>query len=299
MKSRIIRILCYGILIWLVSASYAHYRSSIQASGSNYYSNGDSNIFTSVWDKLTPGQVNLKAKAALVIDAQSGEIIYAKNRDLKLPIASLTKLATVMAVLKSNPEFAGQVTISAADFPGAGRTRLYEGETINLSDCLYLTLMCSDNVAAKALARSTGLSNRDFVDNMNTLADELGMDNTRYTDPTGLDAGNISTATDYIKLINKAYKNSLISKISATKSYQFKALNRNITHTIYNTNRLLYSHWDVKGGKTGYISQSGYCLALDICDDSGRRINAVVLGSPSNIYRYRDADRLLAYATQN
>jgi len=298
MKSRIIRILSYGILIWLVSASYAHYRSSIQAGGS-YYSNGDSNLFTSVWDKLTPGQVNLKAKAALVIDAQSGEIIYAKNRDLQLPIASLTKLATVMVVLKSNPEFAGQVTISRTDFPVVSRTRLYEGEAISLSDCLYLTLMCSDNVAAKALARSTGLGNQDFVDSMNALANELGMNDTRYADPTGLDAGNVSTATDYIKLINRAYQNPTVSKISATKSYQFKALNRNITHTIYNTNRLLYSHWDIKGGKTGYISQSGYCLALDICDDSGRRINAVVLGSPSNIYRYRDADRLLAYAAQN
>ena len=117
MKSRIIRILCYGILVWLVSASYSHYQSSIYAGGSSYHRSDGSNLFTSVLDRLTPGDVKLKAKAALVIDAQTGEIIYAKNREQKLPIASLTKLTTVVVVQKNNPEFVGQVTISKTDFP--------------------------------------------------------------------------------------------------------------------------------------------------------------------------------------
>jgi len=299
MKSRIIRILFYGILVWLVSASYGYYQSSINGGGGDYNLPNDNNFVTAALEKFTPGEVNLKAKAALVMDAETGEIIYAKNRDLQLPVASLTKLATALVVQKSNPDFTGEITITKADVTAANRTKLYWGETISLDDCLYLTLMCSDNAAARALARSTGMSNEDFLAAMNDLADELGMKSTCYTDPTGLDAGNISTATDYIKLINKAYQNPEISKISATKSYQFKALNKNITHTLYNTNRLLNSHWNIKGGKTGYISQAGYCLALDICDDTGRRINAVLLGAPSNRYRYRDADQLLAYATRN
>ncbi|MCP4582177.1 MAG: D-alanyl-D-alanine carboxypeptidase [candidate division Zixibacteria bacterium] len=216
-----------------------------------------------------------------------------------MPIASLTKLATALVFFETKPDLSGTVTIIESDFPGVSRSKLYPGETIELSDCLHLSLMCSDNAAMMALARSTGLGNREFIGRMNDLAGKLGMDQTHFTDPTGLDAGNLSTAADYIKLLRRAYLNETISTISAKKTYQFAALNRNITHTLYNTNRLLYSRWDVRGGKTGYISQAGYCLALDMYDNTGRRINAVVLGSPSNQFRYRDADRLIAYATHN
>lgn len=297
MRTRIIKALAVGILIWLVSASYAHYMSHSRTYTSYWSSN--EGFLSSVWEKVSSGKLNIKAKAAIVVDAATGEVIYSKNADRRLPIASLTKLATVLVFMDRQPDLDGNVLIVKSDFPPVGGSKLYIGETITVHDCLHLCLMCSDNVSAVALARSTGLSQPEFVRLMNEKASQLGMDDTHFTDPTGLDAGNVSTARDYIKLIQAVYAHETISKISQKKSYQFSALNRNIRHTLYNTNRLLYSQWNVKGGKTGYISQSGYCLALDVSSDSGRRLDAVLLGAPSNHYRYKDASRLLAYAEKN
>jgi D-alanyl-D-alanine endopeptidase (penicillin-binding protein 7) len=298
MKGRIIKYLFIGVLIWLISASYGHY-VSYASSGKSLWGNDSENIIASFWERVFPGSLNIKARAALVVDASTGEVIYAKHEHKQMPIASLTKLATALIYLKFDPDLTNMINITQADFPPVAGSKLYEGETISARDCFHLCLMCSDNVAANALARATGISRAEFVSEMNRLADNFDMSKTRFIEPTGLDSGNLSCAADYIKLVDKAYKNPVIAEVSSKKSYQFSAVNRNITHTLYNTNRLLYSRWQVIGGKTGYISQSGYCLAVDAIDASGRQINAVILGAPSNHYRYRDASRLLAYAGKN
>lgn len=300
MKTRTIKILVCIILVWFVSASYSYYIFSENTSSRfSYLSEDDDGIFSRLWNKITPGQVKLRAKAAIAVDAATGEVVFAKNQNHQLPIASLTKLSTALVFLETIPDLSNVITINGSDKNGSGKSKLYTGETITLNDCLHMSLMCSDNVATKALARSTGLSQDDFVVLMNKLATDLGMRNTRFVEPTGLMAGNVSTASDYVKLIKRAFKNKIIARISTEKSYQFKPRNKNITHTLYNTNRLLYSDWDIKGGKTGYISQSGYCLALDVADNSGREITALLLGSPSNKHRYRDAYRLMTFAMRN
>jgi len=289
------RYLAYVILIWLVSAAFSHYINT--SSPPPYRPMGqDTDVLSSVWEKIAPGDIGLGAKAAIVVDAATGETLFAKNEAAPLPIASLTKLATVTVLLETQISLNDVIIISRDDLAGAGRTKLLSGESILLNDCLHLCLMSSDNGAANALARASGLSRSGFVERMNGLASELAMNDTRFVDPTGIYAGNVSTAADMVKLLRRAYSHESIAKISATKRYQFQALNTDITHTLYNTNRLLYSGWHINGGKTGYISQSGYCLALDAYDTRGRRVNAVILGSPSNQYRYRDANKLLAYA---
>ena len=300
MKTRTMKILTYVILIWLVSASYSYYiYSETNSSYTDYLYEDEEGFFSQIWDKITPGKLKLKAKAAIAVDAVTGKVIFAKNRNRQLPIASLTKLATALVFLENNPELNGVITIAETDKNGVSSSKLYTGETITIHDCLHMCLMSSDNVATKALVRSSGFSQEKFVELMNRLAIDLNMRNTRFVDPTGLMAGNISTVADYIKLIKRVFENETIAKISAKKSYQFKALNKDITHILYNTNHLLYSDWNIKGGKTGYISQSGYCLALDVTDDSGREITTLVLGSPSNKHRYRDAYRLMSYAMKN
>ncbi len=298
MKNRINRILIYAILLWLVSAAYSSYISS-SAPGSNYLAGDDQNILSLVWDRFTPGKIKIKARAAIAVDDSSGDVIFAKNQDLRLSVASLTKLATVLVFLETNPDLSNTVTIIKKDYIGSGRSKLKVGETITLKDCLHLCLMCSDNVAARALARYTGYTISEFVKMMNEQAMKLGMQNTIFVDPTGLDARNVSTANDFVKLVQRVCKNDLAARISSKKFYQFTSLNKKITHTLYNTNRLLYSQWDIDLGKTGHISRAGYCLALHVSDSRGRQVSAVVLGSPSNQYRYRDAYRLLTMAMEN
>jgi len=297
MKTKINKMLVIVILAWLVSASYSYYNSSLSPSiNAGYVLDSDESFFDFVFDKIMPGRLSLKAKSAIVVDAVTGEELYSKNKDLQLPVASLTKLAAAMVFLRTDPELNKTIIITSDDLAGAGRTRLYKGISITLNDCLHLSLMRSDNAATRTLARSTGLSIAEFADKMNGLADELGMTKTHFVDPTGRYAGNVSTAADFVKLVKAVYDNKIIAEISSKKMHLFKPLNNNISYTLYNTNRLLYGRWNIKGGKTGYISQSGYCLALDIYDGSGKRVHAVLLGSPSNNYRYCDANRLIAFA---
>ena len=292
------KILVIVILIWCVSASHSYYVSSMTPSSyGSYLSGQDESFIGGILDKIIPGKISIKAKSAIVVDAVTGEELFAKNKNLRLPIASLTKLAAVLVFFNAKPDLSKTITITRADLNNAGRSKLYVGDSITLNDCLHFCLMCSDNAATKALARAAGLDGLKFISEMNNLASTLGMFNTHFVDPTGRSAGNVSTAADLIKLIRKAYYNQKIAEISGKISYRSKPLNKDKAYILYNTNRLLYNRqWKIRGGKTGHISQSGYCLALDVYDNSGRQVEAVLLGSPSNNYRYRDAHRLLMYA---
>jgi len=292
------------IVIWIVSAVYSYHISSETGGGETKFAFAgstikDATVMSLIWDNFTPANLRLAAKAAIVVDAATGQVLFAKNQDSQLPIASLTKLATALVFLECNPNLSGTVTITADDKLGAGHTKFYTGETVSLKDCLHMCLMRSDNVAARALARATGYSLEKFVYLMNNLAFRLGLEHTQFVDPTGLFAGNVSTAADYVKLARKAFENTTIAEISAKRSYQFKPLNKRITHTLYNTNRMLYSNLKINAGKTGYISQSGYCLALNAIDGAGHPITAILLGAPSNNRRYKDAYTLLTYAMNN
>ncbi len=297
----VVKALSVLVMFWVISAVYS-YRVTKEKTPSHGYGIADSreaSVFSLIWDNFAPTKLNISARAAIVVDALTGEVIFAKNQDSRLPIASLTKLATALTFLETKPNLNDVVTITAEDKAGAGRSRLYVGERITLHDCLHMCLMRSDNAAARALARSTGFSMEKFVFLMNNLAYRMGLKNTTFVDPTGLYAGNVSSAVDYVKLAKMAFENEIISEITSKKNYRFKALNKNVTHSLYNTNRLVYGEYNVKGGKTGYISQSGYCLALNVVDDDGHPITAVLLGSTSNGYRYRDAKKLLALALNN
>jgi D-alanyl-D-alanine carboxypeptidase len=210
------------------------------------------------------------------------------------PIASLTKLATAMVFLKTAPDLLEIATVSADDRHNAGSTRLYTGMKLTLFDLFHLMLISSDNAAARMVARSTGFSEEEFVGKMNELASDLGLSRTHFTDPSGLDNGNVSTAAEVAILFKEALKNELIAEVIAKRFHTYKTLNNDRQYVAYNTNRFLYGREDVFGGKTGYIRNSGYCLAVGF-ENEGRRLAAVILGSPSNGYRYRDAARLLAY----
>ncbi len=298
MRRTFIKTLVIGIIIWAVSASYGHYVTQASV-GVNLFDNLKTDPFSSLIEKLFPGTLGIRAKAVLVLDADTGEKIYSKNENSQLPIASLTKLATALVFVESGAPLNKTITITKSDFPSVGGSKLYAGESITANDCLHLCLICSDNVAANALARSAGMEKSEFIGKMNQMAIRLELDKTRFTEPTGLDAYNMSSPSDYVNLMQTAFTEPVIRQISSKKSYHFSSSNLGISHSIYNTNRLLYTKWDVLGGKTGYISQSGYCLALDAYDETGRRVNAVILGAPSNHYRYRDANRLLAFAGRN
>jgi len=288
------RILFYILAIWTISAGYKAIATGKKSAPIRFEENPG--VIERILERLDPSsEPRLKAKSAILVDLESGAILTGKNENKVSPIASLTKLATAMVYLKTAPDLFEIATVTSDDRLNAGRTRLYAGEKLTLFDLFHLMLISSDNVAARIIARSTGFSEEEFVDKMNELAAEFNLLETRFTEPSGLDMGNVSTASEFAVLFREALKDEMISEVISKRFHTYKALNSDKQYVAYNTNRFLYGREDVFGGKTGYIKHSGYCLALGV-ESGGRRLAAIVLGAPSNNYRYRDAAKLLAFA---
>lgn len=236
-----------------------------------------------------PGGV-VYAPQAIVVDPTTGAVLFEKNSDRSVPIASLTKLMTTLVFLERWPELSREVAVTREDWTGAGHTQLRIGERVSLTNLLHMSLMCSDNCATRTLARESGMSREDFLAAMNKKALEIGMSHTRFVEFTGLDERNVATAADVAKLVESASRNPLIHTITTTRSFEFRTAKRG--HLIGNTNRLLYGRYEVVGGKTGFISEAGYCFATWV-RTQGRDLIAVVLGAPTNATRFADAVRLI------
>lgn len=234
------------------------------------------------------------ARNAILIDPSTGEVLFAKNSDRSVPIASLTKLMTALVFLEQKPALDGEVEVTPVELKGGGHTQLRRGERVALGDLLHMSLMSSDNVATRVLARESGLSGDEFVARMNRKAIELGLTSSRFVEFTGLDERNVSSASDIARLLHAAANDPLIQEITTTRQYQFATGRR--VHAVYNTNRLLYGRYEVMGGKTGFILEAGYCFATWI-RTQGRDLIAVVLGAPTNATRFADTVRLLQKST--
>ena len=142
--------------------------------------------------------IKTTADSVLIRDDLSGMIIYKKNSDGILPIASITKLITALVILDLNLDWNQEITILEEDLRKGGITRVEAGETLTISNLFNLMLVSSANEAAAALSRVSGID--DFSDTMNKKAVELGMNRSYFADPTGLSTENRSTAEDLIKL---------------------------------------------------------------------------------------------------
>ena len=234
------------------------------------------------------------ARNAILIDPSTGEVLFAKNSDRSVPIASLTKLMTALVFLEQKPALDTEVEVTPVELKGGGHTQLRRGERVALGDLLHMSLMSSDNVATRVLARESGLSHDEFLARMNRKAVELGLTSSRFVEFTGLDERNVSSASDIARLLHAAANDPLIQEITTTRQYQFATGRR--VHAVYNTNRLLYGRYEVMGGKTGFILEAGYCFATWI-RTQGRDLIAVVLGAPTNATRFADTVRLLQKST--
>jgi serine-type D-Ala-D-Ala endopeptidase (penicillin-binding protein 7) len=240
---------------------------------------------------ITPyGIPRLHVKAAYVEDA-SGQVLFQKNPERVYSIASLTKLISAMVLLDTSPDWDRVVEIIPEDVRRSSRSHIRSREQIRVRDLMHASLMSSDNVATKALARSCGIDAHEFVRRMNVKADSLGLTGAHFVEPTGLSEQNVATAQAVAKLLKAAAGNEIVSTIMQKEQYTFVS-NRKV-HRLVNTNRLLRSKWRVTAGKTGFIRESGYCLATNIQSPSGTEITAVLLGAPSNALRFAEARRIL------
>ncbi len=228
---------------------------------------------------------DIRAAAAIIFNPETGQVLWEENAQDKRSIASITKVMTAIVFLESNPDLTQEVTVERSDVYAASTTYLRRNERITLGNLLHLTLIASDNAAARALARLSPGSTEQFIERMNQKAVELGLQSTSFTDPSGLKAENISSAYDLSRLISFAAADERIAPIMRTAEYKVSTSRRTIT--IHNTNRLVTGgEVDVVGGKTGFITKAGYCLATLLRLPQGNQVAVVVLGANSNTGRF-------------
>src|SRR2546423_10492172 len=206
--------------------------------------------------------VYLKSSSALVLDADTGEIVIDKNADAFTPIASITKLMTAMVILDRGLDLDQRIVISRedADSLKGTRSRLRAGNVLTRGELLLLGLMASENRAAAALGRTYPGGLEPFVAAMNAKAAALDMRDSRFVDPTGLSPANVSSARDLVKLVRAAHEYSVIREFSTKDRATVRVSERGRPLAYHNTNGLVRAHhWEVGLSKTGYISEAGRC----------------------------------------
>ena len=243
--------------------------------------------------------VEITAQSALIIDKKTGVILWQKNPEEVRSIASITKLMTALVFLDHNPGWQTEVIIQTSDYREGGRIRVYQGERLYVKDLFNASLVASANNATMSLVRSTGLSEEEFVKAMNQKALDLGMTQSNYIEPTGLDPQNVSTAFDINKLAQAAFSHSEIVQATIQSEYQFEVLNTSRTEILKNTDKLLESYLNVQAGKTGYLDEAGYCLASQIRGPEGQEVRIVVLGSESEASRFQETKALAQWVFGN
>lgn len=237
--------------------------------------------------------------AAVLIDGKSGAILYSREGTKALPIASLTKLMTAMVVLDSNLDLNEVIELTKEDEPNEGRVVIGRGEALTRRELLQALLIGSVNSAGNALARSYPGGKEAFVEAMNKKAEELGLVNARFTDPTGLDRTNVASAQDVAFILRNVLFYNDICEITKRSSVELKGKTGK-THLIQSTNLLLDSFLNKKpytilAGKTGSLPEAGFCFAQATQDGAGNELIAVTLGSENHFSRYQDVKALTAW----
>ncbi|MBM3808296.1 MAG: D-alanyl-D-alanine carboxypeptidase [Acidimicrobiia bacterium] len=235
---------------------------------------------------------DVRAEAAIIYNPETGEVLWENHSNDQRSIASITKVMTALVFLESATPLSTLVTVQRSDVARASTTYLRNGFKLTAEDLLNLLLVGSDNAAARALARVSVMGYTAFMQRMNDKAKELGLDSTTYADPSGLLADNVSSAYDQARLIAFAAADERLGAIMRKSSYSTTVGRRAITAN--NTNHMIRSgDIDVVGGKTGFISRSGYCLATLLrLPQSGQQVVFVVLGAKSNASRFWETRHL-------
>lgn len=236
--------------------------------------------------------LNLESRAALIMNAENGQILYAKNTNRTMPIASITKLMTAMVVLDAKLPLDEPITISSEDVDHLRNTtsRLAVGTVLSRAELLLLALMSSENRAAHALARSYPGGVQAAVAAMNRKAKAIGMENARFEDGTGLNSANVASPIDLVKMVQASTRYPLIHRFSTTTEHAVAI--RGQVQLFRNTNSLVKNDdWDIAVSKTGFINEAGRCLVMQARIKS-QPVVIVLMDSWGKYTRIGDAQRV-------
>ncbi len=236
--------------------------------------------------------LDLKSSVALVVDQDTNEVLFSKNPQAVLPIASITKLMTGLIVTEAKQSLDEVLTITQEDVDTekGSHSRLAVGTQLTRGEMMHLALMSSENRAAHALGRHYPGGLDAFVQAMNHKAAALGMADTHYVEPTGLSSKNQSSAHDLALLVKEAHQQPLLRELSTSQEAQVAVGKRMMQFR--NTNGLVRNPaWEIGLQKTGYISEAGRCLVMQ-AQLAGRKLIMVLLDSAGKYSRIGDAERI-------
>lgn len=248
---------------------------------------------------------NVTAKTAILMDEESGKILWQKNATTSLPLASLTKLAAIKVFLDTRPSLNSIVKYSVKDEEynyqyankwEIARLKLEDGDALTGEDLLYAALVGSANNAVETLVRASGLKRADFISKMNDSVAFWGASSTRFMEPTGLSPENVSSALDYAIITKQVYAHPIIQKASVMPNYKFSLINRDKKYNIVNSDKLIQiSSLNITGSKTGYLNEAGYCLMARAADKVGRQVIVVTMGAATRDRSFAETEELLKY----
>lgn len=230
----------------------------------------------------------ITARVVLIYDLTGNKVIYDKNSSVKVPIASLTKIMTAIIALE-NPKKDNKYLVRKEDLVGEDSVGLLEGEILPLNDLLYGLVLHSGNDAAETLANNFHNGRAGFIKAMNDKAKSLGLKNTNFTNPSGLEGeGNqYSTAQDLLVITRYALLNPTFSKIAETPNHTIPKTSAHAEYYMENETNLLTTYKGVRGVKTGYTPEAGFCL-ITYLDYDGHKIIGILLGSENRRQEMKD-----------
>ena len=240
----------------------------------------------------TGDDLALRSSVALVVDQDTNEVLFSKNPSAVLPIASITKLMTALVVTEALLPLDEVLVVSPEDVAATAgsRSRLRVGTQLTRGEMLHLSLMSSENRAAHVLGRTYPGGLQTFVSDMNAKAQQLGMQATKYVEPTGLSSDNQSSAQDLARLVRAASAHPIIGDLSTSVGAAIPVGRRSVQFN--NTNGLVRNpEWEIGLQKTGYISAAGRCVVMQT-KMAGRKLIMVLLDSAGKYSRIGDAERI-------
>lgn len=240
----------------------------------------------------------LSTTAVLAYDMENDQILYEKNADAPLPIASITKLMTALVIVESGVDLDQKFAVTSEDFvKSSARSKLRKGMVISRKQALHLALMSSDNRAAHFLARTFPGGKAKFISEMNAKAVLLAMDDSVFYDSIGLNNGNKCSALDLSHLIAAAAEHNVIRDLSTTPEASFSVGKRYLVSRTTNS-FVANDNWDIELQKTGLTTAAGYCMVMQT-NISGRPIAMIFLDAPNKAARNHDIQKLYDWLTND
>jgi serine-type D-Ala-D-Ala endopeptidase (penicillin-binding protein 7) len=251
--------------------------------------------------KIDPNSIGVvtSAQSAIVVDKESGEVLFEKNISEPRAIGSITKLMTAFVFLSSNPDLDAPASVLSEDYRAGGRLYFSLGDQVTVRDVLKASLVGSDNSATASLVRLSGLTQGDFVARMNETAAQMGMQQTTFADETGLSSKNRSVVHDIAVMLSNMLDQPTISEITQMPSAVITSASGR-QYLVESTDELLNTFvnedpYKIEVAKTGYLPEAGYCLGSAFSFENDQEILVVVLGAGTKMGRFQDVKSLAVW----